>query len=157
MKKPLKPLKKPLKFSPLRGENPQNLKIYVFFPLKKHRLFLYAIVLENKKTEGNLDIKALQDIALERNRQCFIKPMKVSEAKAIAKSVKLHGYHFKCPPKHNELTPICNKELCKTRKLGIGPQVPEMIDEFENINHQKILVNIGMTQDDGELPIITGY
>jgi len=100
--------------------------------------FLFnVLVLENKKTEGNLSLEALADIAVERNRQCFIKPMKVTEAKAIAKSVKSHGYHFKCPPRHNELTPICNKELCKTRKLGIGPQVPEMVDEFEHISYTR--------------------
>jgi len=76
------------------------------WPGNNRNNFLFNIlVLENKKTDGNLDIKALQEIALERNKQCFTKPMKVSEAKAIAKSVKTHGYHFKCPPKHNELTP----------------------------------------------------
>jgi len=108
------------------------------WPGNNRNNFLFNIlVLENKKTDGNLDIKALQEIALERNKQCFSKPMKSSEAKAIAKSVKMHGYHFKCPPKHNELVPICNKELCKTRKLGIGPQVPEMIDQFKEISYTR--------------------
>ena len=108
------------------------------WPGNNRNNFLFNIlVLENKKTDGNLDIKALQEIAIERNKQCFSKPMKSSEAKAIAKSVKMHGYHFKCPPKHNELVPICNKELCKTRKLGIGPQVPEMIDQFKEIYYTR--------------------
>ena len=108
------------------------------WPGNNRNNFLFNIlVLENKKTDGNLDIKALQEIALDRNKQCFSKPMKSSEAKAIAKSVKMHGYHFKCPPKHNELVPICNKELCKTRKLGIGPQVPEMIDQFKEISYTR--------------------
>ena len=108
------------------------------WPGNNRNNFLFNIlVLENKKTDGNLDIKALQEIALDRNKQCFTKPMKSSEAKAIAKSVKMHGYHFKCPPKHNELVPICNKELCKTRKLGIGPQVPEMIDQFKEISYTR--------------------
>ena len=108
------------------------------WPGNNRNNFLFNIlVLENKKTDGNLDIKALQEIALDRNKQCFSKPMKSSEAKAIAKSVKMHGYHFKCQPKHNELVPICNKELCKTRKLGIGPQVPEMIDQFKEISYTR--------------------
>ena len=108
------------------------------WPGNNRNNFLFNIlVLENKKTDGNLDIKALQEIAIERNKQCFSKPLKISEAKAVAKSVKSHGYHFKCPPKHSELQPICNKELCKTRKLGIGPQIPEMIDQFEDISYTR--------------------
>mgnify|MGYP003145425265 CR=1 FL=1 len=96
--------------------------------------FLFNImVLENKKSEGNIDNKTFQEVAVERNKACFATPMKISEAKNVAKSVKAKGYQYKCPPKHSELSPICNKDLCKLRKLGIGPQVPDMIDDFQNI------------------------
>mgnify|MGYP005684786611 FL=1 len=43
------------------------------------------------------------------------------------------GYTFQCPPKHPEYQPICNKDLCKTRSLGIGDEIPEIIESFENI------------------------
>ena len=104
------------------------------WPSNNRNNFLFNVmILENKKTDGNLDLKTFQEIAIQRNKQCFLKPLSINEAKAVAKSVKQSSYHYKCPPKHNELAPICNKELCKLRKLGIGPQVPDIMDEFEDI------------------------
>ena len=52
------------------------------------------------------------------------------------------GYEFQCPPKHPEYNPICNKELCKTRRLGIGEAVPEIIEFFENIKNTDTTITI---------------
>jgi hypothetical protein len=47
------------------------------------------------------------------------------------------NYDYQCPPKHPELQPICNKELCQQRRLGIGEAVPEIIDDFDEITFVK--------------------
>jgi hypothetical protein len=36
-------------------------------------------------------------------------------------------------PKLNAITPICNKDLCKNRSLGIFQEAPAIIDEFEDV------------------------
>ena len=51
----------------------------------------------------------------------------------MVKSIHKEGYGFQCPPKHIEYQVICNKELCKTRKLGTGDYVPDIIDDFTDI------------------------
>ena len=55
----------------------------------------------------------------------------------MCKSVHKGSYDYQCPPKHPELQPICNKELCQQRRLGIGEAVPEIIDDFDDVTFVK--------------------
>ena len=34
--------------------------------------------------------------------------------------------------------PICNKELCKQRRLGIGEATPEVIEDFSDITFERL-------------------
>ena len=83
-----------------------------------------------KKNQG-LSLQQIEEVAFERNSQIFTKPLGQNEVTNLCKSVHKQGYEFQCPPKHPEYSPICNKDLCKFRKLGIGSQVPDLIDDFE--------------------------
>ena len=95
--------------------------------------FLFnVLVLECKKDE-NLSIAELTEIAKKRNTEIFTIPLPEKEIVTIAKSVKKGGYFYKCPPKLNAITPICNKDLCKNRSLGIFQEAPAIIDEFEDV------------------------
>ena len=95
--------------------------------------FLFnVLVLECKKNE-NISISDLIDIGKKRNTEIFTPPLPEKEVITTAKSVKKNGYFYKCPPKLNAITPICNKELCKNRSLGIFQETPAMIDEFEDV------------------------
>ena len=95
--------------------------------------FLFnVLVLECKKDE-NLSISELTEIAKKRNTEIFTIPLPEKEIVTIAKSVKKGGYFYKCPPKLNAITPICNKDLCKNRSLGIFQEAPAIIDEFEDV------------------------
>jgi len=100
-----------------------------------------VLVLETKKNE-NITVEELINIAIKRNQEIFLKPLMLKEVTNTAQSVKKGGYFYRCPPKHADLTPICNKELCKERKLGIGPETPEIIDEFTNISYVKDLKTV---------------
>jgi|TARA_E500000318_G_scaffold109540_2_gene122741 hypothetical protein len=104
--------------------------------------FLFnVLVLEMKKNVG-LTLQALEDLAQQRNLNIFSTPLSKNEVSQLTKSVHKGGYEFQCPPKHPEYNPICNKELCKTRRLGIGDAVPEIIEFFENINYIQDTKNI---------------
>ena len=95
--------------------------------------FLFnVLVLESKKNE-NLTIEELIEIGRKRNTEIFATPLPEREVITTAKSVKKGGYFYKCPPKLNAITPLCNKELCKNRTLGIFQETPAMIDEFEDV------------------------
>jgi hypothetical protein len=91
-------------------------------------------VLEMKKADGNLSKEDISRILQKRNQEIFITPMDPREVEnSVVKSVSKKDYTYKCPPKLGAITPICNKDLCKLRKLGIGSQVPDLIDEFEEV------------------------
>jgi len=97
--------------------------------------FLFNILVLEMKKNSTLSVQQLEDLAQKRNRQVFSKPLGQSEVSQLTKSVHKGGYQFQCPPKHPEYNQICNKELCKTRRLGIGEAVPEIVEAFENINY----------------------
>ena len=79
--------------------------------------------------------KEMTNILFTEKQQIFTTPLDVNEVKnSVAKSVSKKDYNYKCPPKFGAITPICNKDLCKFRKLGIGSQVPDLIDDFDDIN-----------------------
>jgi len=96
---------------------------------------LYNVgVLEMKKSDGKISIEDMRTILQKRNLEIFTTPMDPKEVESsVARSVIKKDYNYKCPPKLGAITPICNKDLCKFRKLGIGSQVPDLIDDFEKI------------------------
>lgn len=104
----------------------------------RNNIIFNMAVLENKRTEGNITPKQLKEILLERNQQIFVKPLEIKEIDgSVAKSASKKSYNYLCPPKNGFITPICNKELCQKRKLGIGFQVPDIIDNFTEIEFNK--------------------
>lgn len=95
--------------------------------------FLFnVLVLECKKNES-ISVQELIELGKKRNTEIFTTPLDEREVQTIAKSVKKKGYFYKCPPKLNAITPICNKELCKNRSLGIFQETPAIIDEFTEV------------------------
>ena len=104
--------------------------------------FLFNVLVLETKKDQSLSVQQLEQIALSRNAQIFRKPLPTGEVVALAKSVSKGGYQFQCPPKHPEYQPICNKDLCKTRSLGIGDAVPDIIDAFDNIKYIQDTKNI---------------
>ena len=104
--------------------------------------FLFNVLVLEMKKNGTLSVQQLEEIAQKRNIQIFSNPLDNTEVSQLAKSVFKGGYQFQCPPKHPEYGPICNKELCKTRRLGIGEAVPEIIEAFENIAYIRDTKNI---------------
>ena len=100
-----------------------------------------VLVLETKKNE-NITVEELINIAIKRNQEIFLKPLTLKEVTNTAQSVKKGEYFYRCPPKHADLTPLCNKELCRERKLGIGPETPAIIDQFTNISYVKDLKTV---------------
>lgn len=95
-------------------------------------------VLEMKKADGQLTKKQLIDILLDRNKQVFVSPMDDKEIIAtVANSVGKKDYNYKCPPKFNAIAPICDKDKCKFRSLGIGSQAPEIVSDFSNVTFIK--------------------
>jgi hypothetical protein len=97
--------------------------------------FLFNVLVLEMKKNNTLSTQQIEDIALQRNNQIFTQPLPRTEVVQLSKSVHKGGYQFQCPPKHPEYGPICNKELCKTRRLGIGEAVPEIVEAFENITY----------------------
>lgn len=99
--------------------------------------FLFNIlVLERKKNE-TISVEELQATAIQRNKEVFTRPLPNNEVINLAKSIMKGQYFYKCPPKHNELMPICNKELCKNRDLGIKQEAPAIIDDFQKVKFIK--------------------
>ena len=91
-------------------------------------------VLEMKRSDGNVDKKTLVKTLFERNQAIFSNPLTEKEIMgSVAQSTAKKSYNYKCPPRYPHMTPICNKQLCQMRKLGIGCQVPDIIDEFTNV------------------------
>jgi len=88
-----------------------------------------------KKADGNISKEEMSRILQKRNQEdiCYTYGPKRSGKVLLQKSVIKKDYNYKCPPKLGAITPICNKDLCKFRKLGIGSQVPDLIDDFEDI------------------------
>tara|TARA_R110000764_G_scaffold145900_2_gene233681 strand:+ start:542 stop:2125 length:1584 start_codon:yes stop_codon:yes gene_type:complete len=97
--------------------------------------YLFNVMVLEMKKNTTLAVKNLEEIGITRNSEIFATPLPRNEVSALCKSVHKQGYEFQCPPKHAELQPICNKELCKSRRLGIGEAIPEIIDAFENITY----------------------
>jgi len=104
--------------------------------------FLFNVLVLEAKKEPDISVQRLEQIAINRNNQIFTEPLPSTEVIALAKSVSKGGYTFQCPPKHPEYQAICNKDLCKTRSLGIGEAVPEIIDQFENVKYIQDTKNI---------------
>ena len=104
--------------------------------------FLFNVLVLESKKDASLSVQQLEQIALARNNQIFSQPLSSNEVIALAKSVSKGGYTFQCPPKHPEYQPICNKDLCKTRSLGIGDAVPDVIEQFTNIKYIQDTKNI---------------
>jgi hypothetical protein len=106
--------------------------------------FLFNMaVFEMKKSEGALTKKELRQKLVERNKQIFARPILDSEIdNTIMKSYGKKEYFYKCPPTHGELSPICNKELCKKRALGIGTQALDIVNDFDNIQFTQDLKGI---------------
>jgi hypothetical protein len=85
-------------------------------------------VLEMRKSDGNLSKKEITQILLQRNKEVFTTPLDEREVvNTVANSVSKKNYNLRCN------TPLCDKDKCKFRKLGIGSQVPDLIDDFEEI------------------------
>lgn len=99
----------------------------------RNNMLFNICVTEMKKAGGNLTLKQLQDVAFERNKQVFNRPLDKRESDNTAGSVYKAQYEYLCPPKHMFCQSICNKELCKTRRLGIGVQAPDIKNEFTDI------------------------
>ena len=95
--------------------------------------FLYNVVVLEIKKQPSISLRDLETLILQRNIKIFTKPLPEQEVRTMVKSIHKEGYGFQCPPKHIEYQVICNKELCKTRKLGTGDYVPDIIDDFTDI------------------------
>ena len=97
-------------------------------------------VLEMKKCDGNLSKKEITNILLERNKEIFTTPLDEREVvNTVANSVSKKNYNLRCN------TPLCDKEKCKFRKLGIGSQVPDLIDDFDEITFIRTPTTIEFT------------
>ena len=89
-------------------------------------------VLEMRKADGNLSKKEITKLLLERNKEVFTTPLDEREViNTVANSVSKKNYNLRCN------TPLCDKDKCKFRKLGIGSQVPDLIDDFDEIEFYK--------------------
>ena len=85
-------------------------------------------VLEMRKADGNLSKKEITKLLLERNKEVFTTPLDEREViNTVATSVSKKNYNLRCN------TPLCDKDKCKFRKLGTGSQVPDLIDDFDEI------------------------
>jgi|TARA_A100001391_G_scaffold20028_1_gene11009 hypothetical protein len=100
-----------------------------------------VLVLEMKKNTTH-SVQSIEEIAQSRNTQIFHNPLPRAEVTQLAKSVHKGTYDFRCPPKSPELMPLCNKDLCKQRRLGIGEATPEVIEDFTNITFIRDTKNI---------------
>ena len=107
----------------------------------RNNMLFNICVLELKKSEGTLTLKQLKEVAWERQRLAFAKhkdgPLLRNESDGTAESVFKKGYEYMCPPKYGFIESICNKELCKTRRLGIMAQTPDIFNEFENVTYSQ--------------------
>ena len=104
--------------------------------------FLFNVLVLEMKKNNTLNVQQIDEVAQQRNNQIFTKPLSRNEVTQLAKSVHKGGYQFQCPPKHPEYNPICNKELCKLRRLGIGDAVPEIIESFDKITYIQDTKNV---------------
>jgi hypothetical protein len=112
----------------------QNLLTDKWTGTNRNDIMFNMAVLEMKKSDGNIDKKTLTTTLFERNKQIFTDPLTEREiVGSVANSTAKKSYNYKCPPRYGHMTSICNKQLCQMRKLGIGFQVPDVIDEFDNV------------------------
>ena len=116
--------------------------------------FLFNVLVLEMKKNNALTIQQIEETAQDRNSTIFKTPLDRNEVISLAKSVHKSGYQFQCPPKHPEFQPICNKDLCKTRRLGIGEAIPEIIDSFKNITYIQDPKNTSYTFDFKEQHVI---
>lgn len=94
--------------------------------------FLFNVLTLETKKNPLITLEDLIKIGKNRNREIFTSPLDDREVENTAKSVKKGGYFYLCPSKHPELAPICNKELCMSRSLGIQAEIPAIVDDFKN-------------------------
>tara|TARA_R100001015_G_C4634496_1_gene201109 strand:- start:1591 stop:3153 length:1563 start_codon:yes stop_codon:yes gene_type:complete len=100
----------------------------------RHQYLYNVTVLEMKKTPG-INYSDLDVVMQNRNKNIFTNPLPESEVSQMCKTIHKEGYNYQCPPKHTEFAPICNYEVCKTRRLGRGEETPTIIDKFTNITY----------------------
>ena len=91
-------------------------------------------VMEQKRADGKLGKKEVESIIKKRNSEIFPKPLPENEViNTVCKSLQRKDYQYKCPPKHGRFAGICDKEKCKRRKFGVGVVIPDIIDNFNEI------------------------
>ena len=109
----------------------------------RNDILFNAGVLANKQSDTALSKEEMFDVLKERNQQFFVSPLSESEIRSsILKSIGVKNYSYKCPPKYGALSPICNKEVCKTRALGIGFEPPNIINDFTDITYTRYMKTI---------------
>ena len=106
----------------------------------RHQYLYNVTVLEMRKSPG-INYSDLDVIMQDRNKNIFTNPLPNTEVSQIAKSIHKDGYGYQCPPKHTEYAPICNYDICKTRKLGRGEETPSIVDKFTNISYVQDIKN----------------
>jgi len=147
------------KIKQIKTEEPEEISLYSEYPpcvqnlmrekwAGNHRndmLFNVGVLIQ-KEHDGNISPTDLGEKLLEKNKEVFTSPLNDREVTAtVLKSLtKNKEYFYKCPPRYNGLVPICNKEECKKRKLGLNKeeQVPDLINEFKEIKFTKELKSI---------------
>tara|TARA_R100001440_G_scaffold3438_1_gene8470 strand:- start:277 stop:1815 length:1539 start_codon:yes stop_codon:yes gene_type:complete len=94
-------------------------------------------VMEMRKADGELSKKELLEILIDRNTQVFDTPLSPQEIKTtILSSLSKKNYTLKCN------TPLCSKDKCKHRALGIGTQPPDIVNDFTNITYTRYMKTI---------------
>jgi len=101
----------------------------------RNDMLFNVAVLKYKEHDGKISKVDMRSHLIEKNKEYFTNPMPDNEVEAtVLKSIsKPQDYFYKCPPRYNGLVPICDKEQCKLRKLGLNQQAPDIINEFESV------------------------
>jgi hypothetical protein len=110
----------------------------------RNDILFNAGILALKQHEHKLSKEELFNILKERNKQFFTNPLPENEIQtSLLKSLSsAKEYSFKCPPKYGVLSPICNKEVCKNRPLGIGAEAPDIVNDFKDITYSRDIKSI---------------
>ena len=117
----------------------------------RNDMLFNVAVLKYKEHDGKISKVDMRQHLIEKNKEYFTNPMPDNEVEqTVLKSIsKPQDYFYKCPPRYNGLVPICDKEQCKLRKLGLNQQAPDIINEFEEVEFTKdlkvccIVLNLG--------------
>ena len=136
----------------IKTEEPTNDSLYSEYPpcvqnlmrekwSGDHRndMLFNVAVLKYKEHDGKIPKADMRAHLIEKNKEYFTNPMTDNEVEnTVLKSIsKPQDYFYKCPPRYNGLLPICDKEQCKLRKLGLNQQAPDIINEFSNVEFTK--------------------